>query len=517
MGLELYRNRYNILGGIWKISPSLNCPLEGHLKKPMTQTTSSSSSIFSRSDWQKGYESLRAEQSYWIDNIEGEIPSGLEGTLFRNGPGLFDINGEQYGHPFDGDGMVCAIAFREGKAKFTNQYVKTPEFLAEQRAGKILYRGVFGTQKAGGWLSNIFDLRNKNVANTNVVYQGGKLLALWEAARPYALNPENLDTLGLESFDGKLDAGKVFTAHPRRDDRTGDLWAFGVQPGPKSKIAIYQVNESGELFTESEVQVSGFCFLHDFAYTPNYRIFMQNPVSFKPLPFILGLATAGGCIELKPNAPSQFLIIDRQGNLQTLDTDPCFVFHHCNAYEQGDEIIVDSVCYPDYPKLEANTDFREIDFDKVIAGQLWRFTISLKLGKIRRELILERSCEFPVVHPRCVGQPYRYAYIGAIAQQSGNAPLQAIAKVDMQTGKQEFHSFAPRGFISEPIFVPCDPSPDSAEDHGWVLTLVFDAAHNRSDLVILDAQNIAGKPLAVLHLKHHVPYGLHGSFTREVF
>ena len=475
------------------------------------------SPIFSGKDWQKGYESLRTEQSYWIDDIEGQIPLELEGTLFRNGPGQLDINGQSYGHPFDGDGMICAIAFKEGKAHFANQFVKTPEFLAEQKAGKILYRGVFGTQKAGGWLNNIFDLRNKNVANTNVIYQGGKLLALWEAARPYSLDPKNLDTLGLETFDGKLTAGQVFTAHPRRDDQTGDLWGFGVQPGPKSTISIYQINDKGELSTESQVKVSGFCFLHDFAYTSNYRIFMQNPVSFNPLPFVLGFSTAGECIELKPNAPSQFLLIDRQGNLQTLETDPCFVFHHCNAYEQDDEIILDSVCYPDYPKLEPNTDFRNIDFDKVIAGQLYRFTINPKLGTVKRELILERSCEFPVVHPRCVGQKHRYVYIGAIASESGNAPLQAIAKLDMQTGKQEFHSFAPRGFISEPIFVPRDRNPDSAEDDGWVLTLVFDATHNRSDLIVLDAQNISDKPLATLHLKHHVPYGLHGSFTHEVF
>lgn len=482
----------------------------------MVQTASPT---FSCEDWQKGYESLRTERSYWIDEVEGEIPIALEGTLFRNGPGQLDINGQKYGHPFDGDGMICAIAFKDGKAHFTNQFVKTPEFLAEQKAGKILYRGVFGTQKAGGWLRNIFDLRNKNVANTNVVYQGGKLLALWEAAQPYALNPKNLDTLGLENFEGKLEAGKVFTAHPRRDDRTGDLWGFGVQPGPQSKISIYQVNAEGKLSTESQVTVSGFCFLHDFAYTPNYRIFIQNPVSFKPLPFIFGFATAGECIELRPNTPSQFLLIDRQGNLQTLETDPCFVFHHCNAYEEGDEIIVDSVCYPDYPKLEPNTDFRNIDFDGVVAGQLYRFRINPKLGTVKRQLILERSCEFPVVNPRCMGQKYRYAYIGAIAKESGNAPLQAIAKVDVETGKQEFHSFAPRGFISEPIFVPRDHHADhhGAEDDGWIMTLVFDAAHNRSDLVILDAQNIAGKPVATLHLKHHVPYGLHGSFTDQVF
>jgi all-trans-8'-apo-beta-carotenal 15,15'-oxygenase len=48
------------------------------------------------------------------------------------------------------------------------------------RANKILFRGAFGTQRSGGFLANIFDARIKNVANTNVIYWAGRLLALWE-------------------------------------------------------------------------------------------------------------------------------------------------------------------------------------------------------------------------------------------------------------------------------------------------------------------------------------------------
>jgi all-trans-8'-apo-beta-carotenal 15,15'-oxygenase len=479
----------------------------------MVQTASPT---FSREDWLKGYESLKTEQAYGIDEIEGQIPLELEGTLLRNGPGQFEINGEKYEHPFDGDGMICAIAFKDGKAHFTNQFVKTPELLAEQKAGKILYRSVFGTQRSGGWLNNIFDLRIKNPANTSVVYQGGKLLALCEVGLPYSLDSHNLQTLGAENF-GTLPKAQPFTAHPRRDDRTGDLWCFGVKTGLQSTISIYQFTEQGKLSTESEVKVAGFCFLHDFVATPNYRVFVQNPFKFKSLPFILGFATAGACLELNPHKPSQVLLVDRQGNLQTLDTESCFIFHHCNAYEDGDEIILDSVCYPDYLKADPNDDFRNVDFSKIPTGQLYRFTINPKLGTVNRRLVFARSCEFPVVAPRCVGQKHRYAYLATIAKESEPAPYQAIAKVDLETGKHEIHSFAPRGFVGEPIFVPRDRSANSAEDNGWVLTLVFDAEHNRSDVVILDAQNISGKPVAILHLKHHIPYGFHGSFTHEIF
>jgi len=124
---------------------------------------------YDRQDWQKGYESVTQELDYWVEDIEGEIPPELNGTLFRNGPGLLDIEGHRIHHPFDGDGMISAIAFSNGRAYFRNRFIRTTAYVEEQKAQKILYRGVFGTQKSGGWLANAFDLRLKNIANTNAI------------------------------------------------------------------------------------------------------------------------------------------------------------------------------------------------------------------------------------------------------------------------------------------------------------------------------------------------------------
>lgn len=476
----------------------------------MVQTPS-----FSKTDWQKGYRSLKTEYAYWVDEITGEVPKALRGTLFRNGPGLLDVNGDRYGHPFDGDGMVCRITFTEGRVHFANSFVKTPEFLAEQKAGKILYRGVFGTQKSGGWLQNIFDLKLKNIANTNVVYHGQKLLALWEASRPYRLDPATLATLGIESFDGQLLAGEAFTAHPKFDPVSGNMYGFGVDAGPKSTINLYGVDPTGKLTKYFKQKINGFCFLHDFAITPNYAIFAQNPVQFNPIPFVLGLKTAGACLELQPHTPTRLLIFDRNGKLTSLETDPCFIFHHANAYEQDGHIILDSVAYADYPKLEEGVDFLDVNFDQVIPGNFCRFDIDLATGKVNKDLIQERSCEFPVLNPKYVTQNYRYAYMGAIAKESGNAPLQSILKLDLHNKTHEIHSFAPRGFVGEPTFIA---HPDAiAEDQGWLVVLVFDAASDRTNIVILDAQNITAPPKATIHLKHHVPFGLHGNFTPAVW
>jgi all-trans-8'-apo-beta-carotenal 15,15'-oxygenase len=472
--------------------------------------------LFDRQDWLAGYRSLKQEYSYWVSDITGAIPPELQGTLFRNGPGLLDVNGEKYGHPFDGDGMICRISFQDSKAHFANSFVKTPEYLAEQKAGKILYRGVFGTQKAGGVLGNLFDMRRKNIANTNVTYHGGKLFAMWEADRPYALDPYTLQTLGIESFQDKLTPGSVFSAHPRLDPATNDLWGFGVEPSFRSKISIYKLSTTGNLDLVHQVKIPGFCFLHDFAWTPDYCIFIQNPIQFNPFPFIFGLQTAGACLELKPNAPSQFLLLDRQGNLQTIDTEPCFVFHHGNAYRSGDELILDAVTYADYPKLEANSDFREVDFSKVIPGHLTRFCLNLSTKAVRKTTLLDRSCEFPRLNPNHTGRPHRYLYLAMIdpaTPPDTNAPLQAIVKVDTHTAQHQIHNFAPRGFVSEPVFVP-RPNGE-LEDDGWVLLLTFNAARNASDVVILNGTDLTTQ--AILHLPHHVPYGLHGNFVPHVF
>ena len=477
---------------------------------------------YTRGDWQGGYQSLHQELDYWIDDIEGEIPPELYGTLFRNGPGALDVNGQLIHHPFDGDGMISAIAFDHGRAHFRNRFVRTAAYVKEQKAGKILYRGVFGTQKAGGWLANAFDLQLKNIANTNVIYWGGKLLALWEAAEPHRLDPHTLATLGKEHFDGVLAEKEAFAAHPRFDpscDQDGGapcMVNFSIKPGLSTTITIFELNPQGQVIRKHAHSVPGFAFIHDFAITPNYCILFQNPVAFNPIPFVLGMRGAAECIKFQPKQPTRIILIPRhKGEVKVLETHSGFVFHHANAFEQGEEICIDSICYASFPEVEPGSDFRQVEFESLAEGQMWRFHLNLQNQTVTRELLESRCCEFPTIHPQRVGRPYRYLYIGAAHAATGNAPLQAILKVDLESGERQLWSAAPRGYVSEPIFVP---RPDATEDDdGWLLTLVYNSEHHRSDVVILDARDLNRGALARLHLSHHVPYGLHGNFTSEVF
>jgi all-trans-8'-apo-beta-carotenal 15,15'-oxygenase len=418
--------------------------------------------------------------------------------------------------------MICAFTFKNGRCHFRNRFVRTEEYMAEQKAGRMLYRGVFGTQKPGGWLANIFDLKMKNIANTNVIYWGGKLLALWEAARPYRLEPHSLETIGLDNFDGILQPGDVFSAHPRIDPHSQfnqgrpSLVNFAVKPGVSTTITIYEFDEKGKLITSYERIVPGFAFIHDFVLTPNYCIFFQNPVSYNPLPYLFGLKGAGECVKFHQNKPTNILVIPRKAphkDVKVLQAEAGFIFHHANAFEDHNQIIVDSICYQSLAQIDPDSSYKEVDFDKLAPGQLWRFSLNLNEQTVTKKLSESRCCEFPSIHPEKVGRKYRYLFIGATHNETGNAPLQALLKLDLHKGERQLHSFAPKGFAGEPIFVP-KPKAQS-EDDGWVLMLIYDSTYHRSDLVIFEGVDITN-PLAKLHLKHHIPYGLHGSWTEEL-
>lgn len=71
-----------------------------------------------------------------------------------------------------------------------------------------------------------------------------------------------------------------------------------------------------------------------------------------------------------------------------------------------------------------------------------------------------------------------------------------------------------RRLVNEPLFVPKPNA--TAEDDGWVLATLHNAASGKGELVILDAQRISEGPVATVHLPHHLPAGLHGSFSRQL-
>ena len=485
-----------------------------------------SDSDFDRQDWVSAYCNVDKElTNQELKAVKGSIPRELNGHFYRNGPGRLERNGQWVHHPFDGDGMIASFRFHEGKVNLTNRFVRTKEWEEEEKAGKFLYRGVFGTQKKGGILNNLFDVRLKNIANTNVIKIGNQLLALWEAASPHALDPVTLNTYGLSDLAGALKKGEAFSAHPRFDPgHHGEqiMVNFGVNAGPKSTIRLMEFNSNGELAGElissRKDEVKGFAFLHDFAITPNWAIFLQNSILFNPIPFLLGMKGAGQCLSSKKDNNGNFIIIPRESGkfkgepAKTINAPEGFVFHHLNAFEEKDKIILDSIFYRDFPSIGPGEDFKKINFDVIPEGQLKRCEINLLNNNSSSKLLTKQCCEFAMVNPNLIGKDANYSWMAIASKTNGNGPLQGIKKLNLHNLEEVIWNIGPRGFVSEPLMVPKPNS--SQEDLGWVIVLIWNSIRIGTDLVILRATDLREE--AIIELPINIPHGLHGSWAQDI-
>jgi len=145
-------------------------------------------------------------------------------------------------------------------------------------------------------------------------------------------------------------------------------------------------------------------------------------------------------------------------------------------------------------------------------ARLTRYRIDPAGGRVEHQFYDTGTAnEFPCVDPRRVGRRYRYAYIANNPADRRTGLQQLVSRVDLDGGGVTSHDLGPTGYPGEPLFVP--RRADGPEDDGIVITMVYDSASERSSIVGLDAANLAGRPLFEAHLKHHVPYSLHGTFA----
>jgi carotenoid cleavage dioxygenase-like enzyme len=144
------------------------------------------------------------------------------------------------------------------------------------------------------------------------------------------------------------------------------------------------------------------------------------------------------------------------------------------------------------------------------ATRLERWTIDVTGDKVLEETLDDRSQEFPRHDERILGRPHRYGYGAAIGLKEGHGPA---VKHDLARGTTEVHDYGPGRQTGELVFVP--RSDDAAEDDGWLLSFVHDATVDRTDLVVLHAQDFTGDPVATVHLPQRVPVGFHGNWVPD--
>jgi all-trans-8'-apo-beta-carotenal 15,15'-oxygenase len=463
--------------------------------------------------WSAGFQSLAAEFDYRVEDIDGRVPAGLRGTLFRNGAGRNDLAGHWFPHWFDGDGMISAIRFEERGVRYRNRYVRTESYVEETRSQRILFRG-FGKMRSGGTLANALK-QPANVSNTSVLLQDDRLLSLWEGGPPTALDPRTLTTFGLEDFGGRV---RTFSAHPKTDPQTGEVFNFGIDYGLRTTLTPYRIDR-GELTRFPPINLPYPVMNHDFVLTQRHLVFCLGPILVHPLKMILGLVSFDGALAWDGSRPTLILIVPRDGRTapRWIETEPFFQFHFANGYEQDGLLVIDVTRYSDYDGIgDALRNFWRSDWSADGMASLVRLRIDLASGVVKAESFAAGNAnEFPRIDPRRVARPYRYAYVASNPAGQGAGLQQRITRVDMESGRTVSHDFAPNGYVGEPLFIPT--ATEGAEDDGVVVSFVFDTSDVRTHVVGLDARDIAARPLFTARLKHHVPYALHGIFTPRLF
>jgi carotenoid cleavage dioxygenase-like enzyme len=437
--------------------------------------------------------------------IRGAVPKELGGTLYRNGPNPQFPPRDANHHWFVGDGMIHAFRIEEGRVSYRNRWVRTPKWQAENAA----HRALFGSWGNPMTTDPSVQAKDSGVANTNIVWHGGRLLALEEAHPPFALDPETLAPRGYEDFAGALKTPR-FTAHPKLDPETGEMVFFAYSAGGFfTKTMLYgTVNKAGKITRLDQFEAPFCSMVHDFLVTRNYVLF---PIL--PLTGSLERAMSGKpAYAWEPGKGAYVGVMKRDAAVSTMrwfQCDPCYVFHPMNAYEEGGKIIADVMQYETAP-LFPDPNGKPSHVGKVIARLTrWTFDLAANTDTVKAAPIDDLSGEFPRLDERFAGLPYRHGYYAA---SSGGLMdgYDMLVHLDFATGKRAIYSLPAGDVASEPVFVP--RGANAPEGDGYLLATVYRGADKRSDLAIFDAAALDKGPVALAELSHRVPFGFHGNW-----
>ncbi|WP_302081748.1 carotenoid oxygenase family protein [Salinibaculum rarum] len=455
-----------------------------------------------------GFHSVQTEFSDEAVPVEGTIPAWLSGTLLRNGPGYFESGGERVNHWFDGLAMLRRYSFEDGTVRYTNRFLRT-EAYADAQAGDL--SGQFGTD-AGGWRRVLSWLRSlgpptpTDNANVHVARFDGEYVALTEAPRRVAFDPETLATHGEFTFDDDL-TEHITAAHlvddPSREEWVGFTTEFGLSP----QYHIYRVPQGSrtrELITT--VDARGPAYIHDCSVTDTHVVLVESPLVLSVwralAPWNEGVTDL---LDWRPAQGTRILVVDRDTGGLVADpvVDAAFTFHHVNAYTDDDGIVLDLVEFPDASIVDAMS-LADLDegFPAVPDAALTRYRISLD-GNVERSRLYDGGMELPRVARPVVGREHRYAYGQATDREGANG----LVKVDCQeTVAREWWE---RGvYVEEPI--PVQRPGAESEDDGVVLATALDTDRGQTMLLVFDAATL--ELLARAWLPHAEPFGFHGRY-----
>jgi carotenoid cleavage dioxygenase len=442
--------------------------------------------------------------------IIGLVPRDLNGLYVRNGPNAYFPPDWRY-HAYDGDGMLHAVQFQNGRVTYRNRWVETSALQEEKAAGQALWKGI-----KEPWRKDRPDEPLKNTSNTDIKYHAGRLISMWyRSGMPYAVDPYTLQTLGTADYEGAL---QRISAHSRPDEHTGELLFFdyALKP-PYMQYGVIGPNR--QLRHRIDVDLPGPSLPHDMAITEQYTILHDLPLRPDPE----ALAVGRYKVKFFADQPSRFGIVPRYGQaseVRWFNAKPTYLLHVVNAWEEGEEVVMVGTPYRTYTDESGQVDARRLEQTIHLRQRdflLYEWRFNLRTGQTAERVIDDvLNTEFPVINGRYQGRRNRWTYNVLFPQGGREEPrFPGLVKYDLTTGGYIAFSAGPQFFYNEPGFAPRDNATE--EDDGYLVTLVWNPVELRSEIQIFDAKGarMAEGPVARIILPRRVPHGFHATFVSQ--
>jgi len=451
--------------------------------------------------------------------VEGEIPEAIAGAFFRATADPAQIPFVPEDTMLSGDGMVSRFSINNGSVDFAIRYVETPRYLAEKSARRALfgaYRNPFTDDPSVHGV-------DRTVANTTPVWHGGRLFMTKEDGRGYEIDPVSLATVGAWDYGGKLKS-QTFTAHPKVDPQTGEMFFFGYEADGlcSTKVAYCIADAGGNLVSEQWFDAPYCAMLHDFAITENFAIFPIFPTTAD-----LDRLKAGGAHWVHEQERESYVgIMPRYGSpddMVWIEGGPGLSgFHIMNAFEQDGKVHLDlNVMETNiFPFIRAASGIDKSPAE--IRAQLVRWTFDLAEARANSdysygETVLGPPGDMPRVAASDVGQPYTFGYYATYDPSQGppnihgvvGAGFNSLLKVNVTTGQIEALALGPDRSVSEPVHIPAE----GAGHSGWLAMVVDTHSSMTSELWIAEAANLGKGPVAKVALPVRLRPQIHGTWV----
>lgn len=452
-------------------------------------------------------------REYDAQNMEviGTIPDDIDGVYIRNTENPVHKPLGSY-HPFEGDGMLHMMSFKDGKAVYRNRFVRTNAFMQEQAAGEALWSGWTSFPSQSKREGEVQQPGLKDASSTDVIVHAGQVVStFWQCGQGYALNPYTLEDEGVVDWCPK----EGISAHTKLDENTGELLFFNY--GLEAPYMHYGVVDAqGKLVHYIPVELNEPSMPHDMAFTENYAIVNDFPMRYKKdmMKYNMYLPI------FNKTQKSRFALIPRRGqpeDIRWFEAEPTYVLHWLNAWEEGDEVILDGY-FQDNPFPKKLVDHVPSKYAVIstfldlnsLETRLHRWRFNLKTGEVKEErLDDETTVEFGMFNQKYAGKPYRYAY--SAKPKDGWFLFEGLVKHDLKTGDKQTLMFGDDRYGSEAPFVPRIQAVD--EDDGYLISFITDMKENKSEAILVDAKKIEEGPVCRIILPERIPSGTHSTWA----